>query len=206
MTKKQPAKKVSTKVRASPKPEEIPLGSISVPDRAAMELTESELAWLNSLIDRIEGPALRPEDFENVKKGLGASIGYSHLQMIMRDIESWSSLDEWTSSEILYYLRIAQTGYKLALGISHTALSAQQKLAAQALIEASNRQRGGRTRWESDPKGRAMFEIRAEWERRQRPGGAFARLMARKFQEQGVDISEGGIKNAIARWRASSSS
>lgn len=211
MTKKRPAKKAPTKVRALPKPKEAPLGGIPLPIGAATELTDSELAWLTSLIDRIEGlestiNTLSPEDFERVKKGLGASIGYSHLQMITRDIESWSSIDEWTSSEILYYLRTAQTGYKLALTLSNAALSEQQKLAAQALMHASNRQRGGEIRWARDPKSQAMAEIRAEWERRQRPGGGFAGEMARKFQQRGIDISEGGIKNAIGRWRKSSSS
>lgn len=56
-------------------------------------------------------------------------------------------------------------------------------------------------RHESDPKSLAMREIRAEWERRQRPGASFAREMARHYQLQDIDISEGGIKNAIGRWR-----
>jgi len=67
------------------------------------------------------------------------------------------------------------------------------------------RTRGSRdaaiSRWGNDPKSRAMSEIRAEWLRRGRPGAGFAREMAIKYQNVGTDLSEGGIKNAISRWR-----
>lgn len=59
----------------------------------------------------------------------------------------------------------------------------------------------GRKRWDDDPKAKAMSLIRAEWEKKNRPGASFARDMARMFQKQGIDISEGGVKNAISRWR-----
>lgn len=63
------------------------------------------------------------------------------------------------------------------------------------------RARGGKNKAANDPKVRAMSEIKIEWLRQHRPGGAFARDMAIKYQREGLDISEGGIKNAIGRWR-----
>lgn len=78
---------------------------------------------------------------------------------------------------------------------------------AAALIAGSARARkGAKARAAKDPKARAMEAIRAEWERRHRPGGKFAADMARQHQQQGIEISEGSVKNAITRWRKESSS
>lgn len=64
--------------------------------------------------------------------------------------------------------------------------------------------RGGEARKRGSPKTAAMEEIRKEWTLRNRPGAGFALEMAVKYQRKGVDLSEGGIKNAIVRWRRGS--
>lgn len=58
----------------------------------------------------------------------------------------------------------------------------------------------------NDPKAQAMLEIREAWKLAHRPGASFAKEMALKYQTAGIDLSEGGIKNAISRWRRESSS
>lgn len=78
--------------------------------------------------------------------------------------------------------------------------------AAKLTKQYQDRRRGYLGKSANDPKVPAMEAIKAEWERRHRPGGKFAHDMAIKYQGQGVDISEGGIKNAITRWRKEPSS
>ena len=66
--------------------------------------------------------------------------------------------------------------------------------------------KGGKARLKNDPKARAMLEIREAWEVARRSGASFAKEMAMKYQTAGLDLTEGGIKNAITRWRKESSS
>lgn len=73
--------------------------------------------------------------------------------------------------------------------------------AGKLIAQQRARSRGGQRRAANDPRSQAMIEIRTEWERRRRPGASFARDMAIKYQTRGIGISEGGIKNAIGRWR-----
>lgn len=90
------------------------------------------------------------------------------------------------------YIRIAEMD-KAGAWLDHQLRKKSERLRA-----------GGRARHANDPKSEAMDAIKVEWERRHRPGAAFAREVAVKYQSQGLDISEGGIKNAIGRWRRES--
>ena len=68
-------------------------------------------------------------------------------------------------------------------------------------IEASEK---ARQRWNNDPKSAAMDAVKSEWERMLngdvsfRSDAQFARDMMKPY---GNELSEGGIKNAIVRWR-----
>lgn len=208
--KKAPAKKAGAKRR----PKRFPLGSMPLPKGESTDLTNAERDWLTSEVDRIEGleatiKALAPDDFEQIKQGLGASIGFSNLQRITRDIEGWTSIDEreeWYRREILYYLRIAQTGYKLAMSIANTALGSQHKLVADALKrldkEDELKEKARERRWNDDPTQIMKRKIKSEWENWQanralyRRPGDFRQEMIR----QHPTIVDGTLKNWMTKW------
>lgn len=113
-----------------------------------------------------------------------------------RDYLKWDGSSELRD----YYLMQASAAYGLMKSLEN---SGESPIAEAVALEI--RSQGSRdaavARWKGDPKGRAMREIRTEWERRRRPGGSFAREMARHYQQKEIDLTEGGIKNAIGRWR-----
>lgn len=209
MTAKRPPKKAPAKAGAKTRPKRLPLGSMPLPKGESTDLTDAEQDWLTSEVGRIEGleaviNALAPEDFELIKQGLGASIGFSNLQGITRDIEARTGIDEreeWNRQETLYYLRIVQTGYKLAMRIANTALEDRGRHVIDAIASA---RKAAEAKWDKDPAGRAMREVRREWDEWQTKtssfsnDAAFARAMLLKYQEI---TSEGSIKNACTRWR-----
>lgn len=76
--------------------------------------------------------------------------------------------------------------------------------AAVGILRVYDTRRGGVAKRHKNPKSAAMAAIKDEWRRQHRPGGGFARTMAARYQREGLDITEGGIKNAISRWRKES--
>ena len=93
--------------------------------------------------------------------------------------------------------------------IRYAALPALFDEVEKKSIHAHNmatRGKGAIRRHEADPKSRAMKEIQSEWQRAGRPGASFARDIAKKYHLAGIELTEGGIKNAISRWRKESSS
>lgn len=177
------------------------------------ELTDPERSWLKTEVDRIVGlatiKALAPEDYELIAEGLGASIGFSHLQLITRDIEKWRSIDEreeWNRQEVLYYLKIAQTGYKLAMRIANIALGSQHKLVADALKrldkEDERREKSREGRWANDPTQVMKRQIKPEWEKWQANRALYKR--PRDFRQamirQHPTVVDGSLKNWMSDW------
>ncbi len=80
-------------------------------------------------------------------------------------------------------------------------------MAAQEL-SATSRKRQAATaaavRWATDPKGAAMNDVKNKWECMQSgetPHQSDAQFARNMMKEYGDVLTEGGIKNAISRWR-----
>lgn len=100
-----------------------------------------------------------------------------------------------------WYLSNAAAGFKLAMTVAESALEERQKVLLSALTLS---QKAANARWDNDPAGRAMREVRKEWESWQSTASrfasdaAFARAMTVKYP---AITSEGTVKNACSRWR-----
>ncbi|MBS0216375.1 MAG: hypothetical protein JSR50_11560 [Proteobacteria bacterium] len=167
--------------------------------RPAWELSETEkdrfirTHHLDRLFKRLH-PNVHPDDREILFNGIAAAESFHELSKII-DSLYWDD----SSDDLRDELESVRVGFELALQALDRALD-------DRAIELDRPRLAGLKRAENDPKAKAMHEIRREWENRQQPGRGFAKEMAFKYQQEGVDLSEGGIKNAISRWRRESSS
>lgn len=102
-----------------------------------------------------------------------------------------------------YYLMQAATAY----GLMKSFINEEDFSISNAIslsIQSKKVKKMAARRWEVDPKSSAMEQVKVKWE--QMLGGAtsfrsdaqFARDM---MKDHGEELSEGGIKNAIVRWR-----
>lgn len=132
------------------------------------------------------------------------------LQALMAEWkEAWErcvriahALPETDRKALVDFLRLAA---RMAENAAYTDARWAEKIPDLVNALQSAEARGkAKARWTNDPKAAAMAEIRDEWERRRRPGAAFAREMHAKYS--GVIASEASIKNAISRWRKEPSS
>lgn len=208
MTAKRPPKKAPAEVGAKAGPRRPVLTTLPLPTGASLDLTKAEQDRLDGTMTTVEGlesaaETLGPEGFEEIKRALGVTFGFGSLEYIIQEIEAGRfGLSEWDAQDILYYLREALAGYKLAMQISNTALSEQNRLAVAGLVGA---RKAAQARWDNDPAGRAMRKVEREWvdwqetEPSRFPSdAAFARAMVQKHP---AITSEVSIKNACSRWR-----
>lgn len=128
----------------------------------------------------------------------------------MADMVSAFSKDQ---SEVARFEAAAQAGggaldFEQIQQLVHDFQSLQTRALVSAALKRARepQSKGGKSRAEKDPKAQAMIEIEKVWRSRNRPGGKFAADMAREYQTRGIDLTEGGIRNAITRWRKESSS
>jgi len=173
---------------------------------SSYELTPEEKQWFDDEVRRIDGVEqffgfLDAQELEILRKGLGASIGYSHLEEVRRFVDKIFPADDWNGQEMRWYLSNAAAGFKLAMTVAESALEERQKVLLSALTLS---QKAANARWDNDPAGRAMREVRKEWESWQSTASrfasdaAFARAMTVKYP---AITSEGTVKNACSRWR-----
>ena len=134
-------------------------------------------------------PYFRAEDHQLLYNSLAAALSFRDLDKIIQSLEGDEDSDGLSSD-----LKHVRVGFELALQ------SLDSTLKAQGLV-SDRHKHGGIARWMSDPKAQAMQDIRKEWEEQGRPRAPFAKNMSSKYQLKGIDISKGGIDNAIARWR-----
>ena len=94
--------------------------------------------------------------------------------------------------------------YRLDAADADMESDASELRALIADLQKSLRARGAVARWNNDPKSQAISEVKEKWlamksgASRYRSDAQFSREMMRDYGEL---LSEGGIKNAIVRWR-----
>ncbi|MDQ8050853.1 hypothetical protein [Luteibacter sp.] len=208
--KNSPAKQAGAKKRELDQIKKMPVSKLPVVAGGDYSLTPNEEDWLTSLLAEVRLEKvinlLGDEEREIIKKGIGAAVSFRHLVRLIEDVESSNDIGEWTKQEVLHNLEITKAGFKIAMGIAESALAARSNVILKAITSVKV---AAAARWENDPAGRGMREVKMHWDSWQAgqaqyaSDAAFARAMSIKYPQI---RSEGSIKNAVGKWRKSEKS
>lgn len=209
MSTKRPAKKAPAKagvLKAAP----LRKGTERAASAADRKLLDERLG-LAKIRDALHGNVNFTER-ELIDDALAAEVALGSL----REIESALAnrvkrSGQWSDQETLWYVRNARIGYQIAMEMVDDLLDLRADLLEGGIpneVRSAIGRAAAQARIDRDPRTAAMTAIREQWLKTQ-TGAAKASsdaAFARRVVQIYPIVTEGGVKNAISRWRKKESS